>query len=420
MGACGIITAHPTRGNKLTDSAAPIRLLPWGIALFAVGVSTGVLLNQPAPQSTPPPPSWTSYAEVYDAVAPVVVNVSVESPEQRVGSGFAVSATQIVTARHLVLDASHATVRMMDGRSVVARVVGTDSRTDLALLQADEIRMAPARLGRSADLAIGDTVLAVGNPYGLGHSLAVGILGSRGRQLESDGRQDPVDFLQLTIPLNPGNSGGAIFDAGGRVIGVLAGTHAQGQAIAFATPVEALSEVLPRLEHGVQLTRSYLGLSTEMDTGRVVASSVIPSGPAGMAGVLAGDVLVRLDGVTVEGPEQLRALLDKHPPGRAVELELDRAGIPLSVAVVLGDWSQTTIVVAGMTLRPEPGAGGRVLAVRPRSRAAAAGVVENDVVHAVDGVPVRAPAEVQEMLRGALRQVEVVRAGVPITVTFND
>lgn len=404
----------------MTDAAGPLRLLPWGIALFAVGVSTGVLLKPQVPQSAPPPPSWTSYAAVYDAVAPVVVNVSVESPEQRVGSGFAVSATQIVTARHLVLDASRATVRTMDGRTVVARVVGTDARTDLALLQADEIRLAPARLGRSADVAIGDTVLAVGNPYGLGHSLAVGVLGSRGRRLESVGEQDPVDFLQLSIPLNPGNSGGAIFDAGGRVIGVLAGTHAQGQAIAFATPVEALSEVLPRLEHGVQLTRSYLGLSTELDTGRVVATSVIPSGPAGMAGVLAGDVLVQMNGVTVESPGQLRALLDQLPAGRSVKLELNRAGIPLSVALVLGDWNQTTAVVAGMTLRPEPGAGGRVLAVRPRSRAAAAGVLEDDVVHAVDGVPVRAPAEVQELLRGALRQVEIVRAGVPLTVTFND
>ncbi|MBT3217645.1 MAG: trypsin-like serine protease, partial [Proteobacteria bacterium] len=218
----------------------------------------------------PHEPSWPSYADTFTHVAQGVVNVSLESAETRVGSGFAISSNRIVTARHLVLATGELTVRDVSGRTLNAVVVGTDARTDLALLEVAGGEFVPAVLGESNHLRVGDTVLAIGNPYGLGHSLAVGVVGHRGRRLVHKADGPRVDFIQLSIPLNPGNSGGPIFDVWGKVVGVLAGTHSEGQAIAFAVPIEVLLESLPALKQGERVSRAFLGVRTEQEGGSVV------------------------------------------------------------------------------------------------------------------------------------------------------
>jgi len=395
-------------------------LLPWGIALLAAGLAVGIFIGRSTPNAAPEI-SWTSYAEVYADVSPVVVNVSLDNPVPRLGSGFAVSEHRVITARHLVVGADKAVVRTVDGRVLQASVVGTDARSDLALLEVETGGLVPARLGRSADLAVGDTLLAIGNPYGLGHSLAVGVLGSRGRRIAAI---DPVlgprvDFLQLTIPLNPGNSGGPIFNSTGAVVGVLSGTHAQGQAIAFAVPIEDLVEVLPQLAEGARVTRAFMGVRTEERGESLVVTRVIPSGPAGQAGILPGDELLAVQNLAVKTPEALRTLLDTLPPNDAVHVQVARGSEHLHYAVRLEDWAVTPVVVAGMTLTAEAGSGGRVLAVRPRSRAERAGIKEDDVVESVNGVPVQAPADVQDLLEGEAAQVNVAREGTPLSVQFD-
>jgi len=381
-------------------------LLPWVLLAFLVGVLVGRSWPRP-----PPPEVERDYADLYQRLAPVVVDVTIEEPRHRVGSGFAIGDRRVVTARHLVLDASWVTVRAVDGRSLRAEVVGTDARTDVAILETDLPGLTPAILGTSSQLRIGDEVLAIGNPYGLGHSLAVGVVGSRGRRLE--GGVD-VGFLQLTIPLNPGNSGGPIFDERGEVVGVLAGTHSQGQSIAFAVPVEVLVDTLPALQRGARVSRAYLGVRTERRGDAVVVTSAIPSGPAARSGVLAGDRIVAVDGAPVDSPEALRTLLDSYPARSRVALELVRLGEALEIEVVLTDWAEHPVVTAGMTLRPLPGTGGEVVAVRPRSRSEQAGIAVGDVVRAVNGMPVQAPADVQDLLSaGAAARVEVERNGVP-------
>ncbi len=390
--------------------------LPWALVLLAVGFGLGVLIARPEVPAAPPA-AWTSYAEVYAAVAPVVLNVSVESPVQRVGSGFALSDEHVVTARHLVADADAVLVRTIDGVERRARVVGTDARTDLALLEVEGAELKPSTLGRSTDLAVGDTLLAIGNPYGLGHSLAVGVLGSRGRRIATDNGQARVEFLQLAAPLNPGNSGGPIFDQGGRVVGVLTGTHAQGQAIAFAVPVETLRAALPQLMAGARVSDAFLGVRTETAVEGVRVIQVVPTGPAGRAGIRPGDVITRLGSQPVRTPGELRALVEARPVKSYVFIRLIRDDAVLAIDVGLEDRAEQPVVVAGMILRPEPGTGGRVVALRPRSRAERAGLREGDLIRAVEGVPVLAPADVEELLGGGVSaRLEVVRDGVPLTL----
>jgi len=411
--------AEKTRGQSGSRWSSGAAILPWVVAGVAIGVAFGVLVSQPAPVPVPPESRWTSYAEVYTRVAPVVVNVTLGSPEPRVGSGFAISGDHVVTARHIVVGADGpVTVRTVDGTALRAWVVGTDAKTDLALLEAEGPGFKPATMGRSSDLAVGDTVLAIGNPYGLGHSLAVGVLGSRDRRLEVEAGEGPrVDFLQLTIPLNPGNSGGPIFDEQGRVVGMLAGTHAQGQAIAFAVPVEALREVLPALMEGARMSTAFLGVRTEAAEGGVRVVSVVPSGPAGRAGIRAGDLIQYVGGTRVNTQAELRLAIDALPVTSYVFLKLARGGRTVAVDVGLEDRAERPLVVAGMTLRPEPGSGGRVMALRPRSRAERAGVLEGDLIRTVRGVPVLAPADVQDLLSGGEgARLDLLRHGIVVTV----
>lgn len=360
---------------------------------------------------------WPTYAMVFEEVAPSVVNVHLDGATARLGTGFAVAPTRVVTARHLIAGVERVEVRDVHGRSWPARVVGTDARVDLALLELEGGQLQPVRLGTSDGLRVGDTVAAVGNPYGLGHTLSVGVVGHRGRRLSSESTAGPrVEFLQLSIPLNPGNSGGPVFDAQGRVVGVMTGTHAIAQAIAFAVPVEVLHAALPLLTAGARVSRAFLGVRTEADGEGERVIAVIPSSPADRAGIRAGDALSAIDGERLDEPGELDTVLDRLEAERVVSVRLLREGQLHVVDVVLSDWAEQPIVVSGMTLRPVPGSGGEVVAVRPRSRAERAGVAVGDLVRSVNGGPVYAPAEVKHALLGPVGRMELVREGALVVV----
>jgi serine protease Do len=212
-----------------------------------------------------------------------------------------------------------------------------------------------------------------------------------------------------------------VFDQRGRVVGVLSGTHAQGQAIAFVVPVEALQESLPALRAGRRVSRAFLGLEVTQDGEGVVVSSMIPSSPADRAGIRTGDRLTAFDDRPIATPADLTRILDDLEGGQRVSVRLLRDGGPRLFDVTLADWAEQPVVIAGMTLRPAPGAGGEVVAVRPRSRAEAAGVRVGDVVRSVDGVPVRAPADVRDALvEGNPAQLDLVRGGVPVSVQLGE
>jgi serine protease Do len=381
-----------------------------GVAVLVAFVSG----RMATPGAVGPP----SYADAFDALAPGVVNVTpVGAADGRIGSGFFVSADEVMTARHLVVDVESAEIRGIDGIVRTATVVGMDARTDLALLQVvSPGDPHPASLGSSESVRVGDSVLAIGNPFGLSHSLSVGVVAQLARRLGrlSDGPR--VNFIQLSIPLNPGNSGGPVFDLQGRVVGVLAGTHAQGQAIAFAVPVEVLRSSLAALRRGENISRSFLGARLELVGASVEVVGVVPSGPADRAGLRPGDQVVWFAESPVSHPDDLYRRLDELAGGTMAPIRLQRSGVEHTVDVTLSDWAEQPVVVAGMTLRPEAGTGGRVVAVRQGSRAAAAGVHESDELRAVDGVPVQAPAAVKARVRNETIQLEVVRAGAVVVL----
>jgi S1-C subfamily serine protease len=395
------------------------RLTPWLLAAAALAlVLSGALLGVAWTRAEP---AWPSYDRVFQQVAPGVVSVTVSGPVAGFGSGFAVAPDEIVTARHLV-GGGAVVVRDVTGRELPGTLLGTDARTDLALVRVDGLGARPLTLGTSDDLAVGRTVIAIGNPYGLAHSLAVGVLAGRGRRIGDDQADTPrVDFLQLSVPLNPGNSGGPIVDADGKVVGVLSGTHAQGQAIAFAIPVEILTRSLPVLRTGARVSRAFLGLRVVADpAGGVVVDSVIPSSPADRAGLRRGDQLTAFDGVAVRVPSDLHGALDHLAGGEQVSVRLLRDGAVDIVDVMLADWEQEPVVVGGMTLVPLAGTGGQVVAVREGSRAEVAGIRTGDVVRSVDGTPCRAPADVKEALSdGAPVQIDLTRDGAPVSVRLS-
>lgn len=387
--------------------------LPWALVGLLAGLLAGALLWTDTSQT----PGWTTYAGVYESAAPSVVNVSVSGDGIGVGSGFAVSGDKVITARHLVEGADAIVVRGLDGVEYQAAPLGMDARTDLALLDVPGATFQPARLGRSRSLAVGDTVLAIGNPYGLGHSLAQGVVG--GAQRAIDGAEGGAAFVQLSIPLNPGNSGGPVLDERGLVVGVLAGTHTQGQAIAFAVPVDVLTAALPALLRGDRLTRAWMGLRGDAVAQGLSVRSVIPGGPADRAGVRVGDVVTEVEGHEANTPEHYERALDLIAPGAKVDVRIIRDGERLSIPVLAVDRAARTVVASGMTLRAAAGTGGEVVAVRPDSRADRAGVREGDVLRAVSGFVVQSPADVQDLLAGqeAVR-VEVVRDGTVLRMSL--
>lgn len=368
-------------------------------------------------------PRWPSYAELFEQAAPSVVNVSVEGGEHRLGSGFAVADDEVLTSLHIVDNGGDIKVRDITGAEHTATLLGSDARSDLALLSVPGAALTAMPLGGTDELRVGDAVVAIGNPFGLGHSLSAGVVGQRGRRLarDADNAGPQVDFVQLSIPLNPGNSGGPVLDASGRVVGVLSGVHTQGQAIAFAVPVEVVTQALPALRAGEMLSRAYLGARFTADPDGVAVVSITPHSPADRSGMRVGDRITAFGGEPVAAVADIEAGLDRRAGGDPCEVRLLRDGALVVVDVLLADWAEQPVVAAGMTLRAAPGMGGQVLAVRPRSRAEAAGISVGDHVRAVDGVPVRAPADVKNALSdGRGSQVELLRDGVAVVVALQD
>ena len=376
-------------------------------AAFVLGVFVG--------QWGTPASDWPDYSAVYTEQAQSVVGIRGAGDSAPVGTGFSISPTRIVTVRHLVVGVDEVTAHTLDGRAVEMRVVGTDARTDLALLESTVAIFTPVKLG-NAGPAVGHTVAALGHPYGLGHSLAVGTVSGQNRRMASS----DTEFLQLNIGLNPGNSGGPLYNSNGEVVGVLTGLHAQGQAIAFAVPVEALVSVLPALEQGSRVSRAFLGVRGEVRDDGVEIASIIAASPAANAGLRVGDRLLALGDQKVKSLDDLAQALDAGNGGTTVVAEVLRDGQPLRLDVVLADWAEHPVVTGGMTLSPFPGSGGEVLAVRPGSRAEKAGIRRGDRLRAIDGRPVQAPADVLERLSGSgARSVDLWREGVVLTVQLS-
>lgn len=267
---------------------------------------------------------------------------------QSLGSGFIVdSRGYVVTNAHVVEHAERVRIRLADEREFDATVKGRDERLDLAVLEIEGAKDLPvATLGSSEAVRVGDYVIAIGNPFGLGHTVTMGIVSAKSRAV-GIGPYD--DLIQTDASINPGNSGGPLFNTRGEVVGVNTAINPNGRGIGFAVPVDALKEILPQLIEKGHVTRGRLGvqiqpveeamakaLGLERPMGALVAD-VEPNSAAAKAGILPGDVIVGFEGEEVPHSRALPRMVARHAPATRVKVEIVRDKAKRTVEVSLDE-----------------------------------------------------------------------------------
>ncbi len=276
-----------------------------------------------------------------------------DSPEREfkrkgLGSGFIFSEDgYIITNNHVVERATDIKVILQNGDSYPAKIIGTDPKSDLAVLKIEPKTKLPAvKFGNSDRLEIGDWVLAIGNPFGLGHTVTSGIISAKGRSL---GLGSYDDFVQTDAAINPGNSGGPLFNFQGEVVGVNTAIIAGGQGIGFAIPVNMAKNIVSQLRSGGKVVRGWIGVyvqpvtpeiaeSLEIDDydGALVAD-VTDGGPADKAGVKRGDIIIELNGNKIDQMPDLPKLVASYAPGTKTKMKVLREGKEKVLNIKLGE-----------------------------------------------------------------------------------
>src|SRR5258706_2509285 len=259
---------------------------------------------------------------------------------QSLGSGFVWSSDGIiVTNNHVVEGASRITVNFQDGSQMPAKLLGVDPDSDLAVLRVDTKKLTAAPIGISSDLMIGETVVAVGNPFGLSGSVTTGVVSTLVRSVPSkEAGRTFTDFIQTDASINPGNSGGPLLNIEGKVIGINVAIYAQGQGIGFAIPVDRARKVIQDLLRYGQVHSAWIGavtatltpeeakrIGTRVSHGALVAR-VFGGSPAQVAGLKAGDVITSVTGKAVDSREAFSTFTATLPSGRAIAITYSRDG----------------------------------------------------------------------------------------------
>lgn len=394
--------------------------------------------------------TFRTFADLAEEVSPAVVNIAVtlQAPAVRgprpqgigQGTGFLINSRGLIVTNHHVIEGHREiTVRLADRREFRAEVVGTDERTDLALIRISVEESLPyLRLGDSSQTRVGDWVMAVGNPFGLDHTVTVGIISALGRRdIRPEGRDLMADFMQTDASINPGNSGGPLVDVHGNVIGVATAINRSANNIGFAIPVNMLKVLLPQLEQG-QIVRSWLGvavsavgsesarqLGLERPRGALVGD-VVRGGPAERGGLQRGDVILRFGETLVEDYYQLPWLASVGGIGTRVRLEVLRGGERLMVDVELAR-QPTGRVTAALGIEvtdssSDQGLGVLVTDVAPNTPAARAGVTRGDLIMTLDGRPVAGvdewEAAASALTAGRIVRLQIRRGAAEVFVSF--
>jgi len=280
-------------------------------------------------------------------------NVPREREQQYLGSGVIVSADgYVLTNNHLVQNADEIEVILPDERSFDARVIGTDPRSDIAVLKIDAANLPSVALGNSGELRLGQTVLAIGYPYAVGQTVTRGIVSALGRSLNL---VDYEDFIQTDAAINPGNSGGALINTRGELVGINTAIYSRSggnQGIGFAIPIELARNIMDNLIAHGRVIRGYVGVELDdvnpdmaeffslKDAGGVVISDVKEGSPAEKAGIERGDVVTKFDGRKISKSDEFRRYAAEAEPGSRVALEIIRDGKPRTIEIKMGESPQ--------------------------------------------------------------------------------
>jgi len=349
-----------------------------------------------------------------------------EFKRQALGSGFILdSSGHVLTNAHVVDDADEVRVRLADEREFTAKVKGRDQRLDLAVLELEGAKDLPASsLGSSDKLRVGEYVVAIGNPFGLGQTVTMGIVSAKDRAIGA-GPYD--DFIQTDASINPGNSGGPLFDLHGQVIGINTAINPNGKGIGFAIPIDAAKDVVPQLLQKGRVERGRLGVVIQpvdatmakafgLDHARgALVGDVEKGGPADRAGLHAGDVIVGVSGVDIAHSQDLPRVVARHAPGTRVNVRVLRDKVERSLDVTLDTLKDEPIAGAeqesqapeaaattklGVELSDAPGGGAVVRRVASNGRAAGS-LRPGDVILEVNRVPVAKAEDVSKQVRAS-------------------
>ncbi len=461
-----------------------------GVLTFSVLNLSGGLTAQPAAPRTPASPG-TSFAEVIESVSPAVVNIAVMKVETAAptsfeyrmpgngnqefrgqefpfefferffdgnrpqsgrrsegqGSGFLVDASgYIVTNNHVAGGAEKITVTLQDGRKFDATLVGSDPRTDLALIKIDAASLPYVAFGDSDNARVGDWVVAIGNPFGLGGTATAGIISARGRDIRLDQYNDN-DYLQLDAPINFGNSGGPVFNVAGQVVGVntaIFSPNGGNVGIGFAIPANQAKDIIADLRESGSVERGWLGVqiqdldedlarSLRMNgTDGALVVEVVGDGPAARGGVQAGDVITRLNDREIDSTRTLSRAVAAATPNSGAKVTVWREGRSRELTVELGEAQNEAVAAAnsgsggaaqrsaplGLSLRaltdgdramlgiPSDVNGAVVANVTPGSPAAEKGIRAGDVITRVNQQAVTGVGDTVAALNGARERDE--------------
>jgi serine protease Do len=360
-------------------------------------------------------------------------------PVRAQGSGFIVSADGIImTNAHVVKDAKEVTVKLTDRREYRAKVLGTDEKTDIAVLKIDAKNLPTLALGNTKDLKVGEWVLAIGSPFGFESTVTAGVVSAKGRTLPDDSY---VPFIQTDVAVNPGNSGGPLLNTRGEVVGINSQIYSRSggyQGLSFAIPIDVAVQVKDQIVATGKATHGRLGVAVQevnqafADSFKLdrpegaLVSNIEKGGPGDKAGLKAGDVIRKVDGHPIVASGDLPAAIGQRAPGTKVTLDVWRQGEPKALSATLGDASDKQTKVAandsaagqgklGLALRPlapeekrSVAVDGGLLVEDVAGPSAAAGVQAGDVLLAINGTPAKSVDQVREAVAKADRSVALL------------
>jgi len=372
-----------------------------------------------------------------------------EFKQRSLGSGFIIDKEgHILTNNHVVEKASAIKVRLKDGKEYDAKVIGKDPKTDIAVIKISAKNDLPVvPLGDSEKLEVGEWVLAVGNPFGLEHTVTAGIVSAKGRVI---GQGPYDDFIQTDASINPGNSGGPLFNLKGEVVGINTAIVSGGQGIGFAIPINVAKSLLPQLKAKGRVVRGWLGVVIQKVTPELaksfglkeyegaLVSDVMDDSPASKADIRRGDVIVSFDGHAIKEMEQLPKLVAITEVGKKVKIGFIRDGKSLDVEVTVGELKEDRreaktapetektfgLVVQNITpeiakhLNLKDRRGVIVTDIQPGSPAENADLRPGDIIAEINKKPVRNAADFKELMKKASLKDGIVMLVKRENVTF--
>jgi len=445
--------------NNKNKTLRKTSIVVWTLCFFIFGFAAATMLDpvseSMAQTSTLLPAAPGSFSQLAKKASPSVVNISTvkvlkgmgrapipfgpndpfkdfferyfrdrmprDFKQRSLGTGFIIDTDgYILTNNHVVEKADEIKVKLSDEREFTAEIIGRDPKTDLALIRIEGARkLTPLPLGDSEKLEVGDWVVAIGNPFGLGNTVTAGIVSAKYRQIGA-GSYD--NFIQTDASINPGNSGGPLLNSSGEVVGINTAILSQSGGsvgIGFAIPINMARDLLPQLKKG-KVVRGWLGVMIQditsalknklrlKDEKGALVADVTADGPAEKAGLKRGDVIVSFDGKEIKETHDLPYIVGSTPVGKKVEVEVIRKGVKKSFSVKLGELKGEKEAQVLSEARPNLGltvkeitpelarnlrlsetSGLVVFQVKDNSPAAEAGIRPGDIILEVDQYPIK-------------------------------